>query len=189
MAKRLGEESLLEKIRKDGRENGTPIKQLLHQIDKEDSKRLRTGKSATHKFLSGVYSDGLPWSGVIAEANTKKNTWRFNAYIAKNRPKNVPDLLEEYKQENSTTKKISLAWNGGYILNPELVGKLGLPTQYIGSPLGLLILNGEVKCPPLFNKPAFIIFKDGSLDIQKVNCADGFVLSNKGRELVFTSSL
>ena len=71
--------------------------------------------------------------------------------------------------------------NGGYILNPELVGKLGLSEQYIGSPLGLLVLNGQIQCPPLFNKPAFLIYKDGSIDIEKVKCNQGFMIQ-KGKE-------
>ena len=81
-----------------------------------------------------------------------------------------------------------MAWNGGYILNPELVGKLGLPETYIGSPLGLLIMNNKVFCPPLFNKPAFIIYKDGKVDIRKVNCRAGFKVKGKKDELTFKSN-
>ena len=75
-------------------------------------------------------------------------------------------------------KKVQIAWNGGYILNAELVGKLGLSESYIGSPLGLLITNEVVVCPPLYNKPAFIIYADGRLDICRVNCRNGIVISD-----------
>ena len=54
-------------------------------------------------------------------------------------------------------------------MNPELVGKLGLPESYIGSPLGLLIADGKIISPPLFNKAALLIDKNGKLDICKVN--------------------
>ena len=65
-----------------------------------------------------------------------------------------------------------------------MVGKLGLPETYIGSPLGLLIMNNKVFCPPLFNKPAFIIYKNGDVDIRKVNSKAGFVVKGK-QNIVF----
>ena len=136
-------------------------------------------------FVGGVYKDGLPWSGVLAEVDTKKHAWKFAAHIANKEPKNVPALIKDYKKRSKNTKKIELAWNGGYILNPELVGKLGLPETYIGSPLGLLIMDNKVCCPPLFNKPAFIIYKDGKVDIRKVNCAAGLKIISPTDELVF----
>ncbi len=68
-----------------------------------------------------------------------------------------------------------------------MVGKLGLPETYIGSPLGLLIMNNQVYCPPLFNKPAFIIYKNGDVDIRKVNSKAGFTISGKSSALTFSS--
>ena len=115
-------------------------------------------EKVTSSFAGGVYDDGLPWSGVLAEIDTKEHNWKFAAHIANKEPKNVPALIQEYEKKSKNSNKIELAWNGGYILNPELVGKLGLPETYIGSPLGLLIMNNKVLCPPLFNKPAFIIY-------------------------------
>jgi hypothetical protein len=53
------------------------------------------------------------------------------------------------------------------------VGKLGLPETYIGSPLGLIVSEGRVLSPPLFDKPAFIVLKDRSLGIRRVSCAPG----------------
>ena len=64
------------------------------------------------------------------------------------------------------------------MLNAELVGKLGLPESYIGSPLGLIISAGKVICPPLFNKPAFIIRPDGALNIKRVNSKQGLTVSD-----------
>ena len=109
----------------------------------------------------------------------------FNAYLAKEIPKNVPSLLKEYAKESNNTNAINLAWNGGYILNAELVGKLALPESYIGSPLGLLILDGKVKCTPLFYKPAFIIYKDGTIDISRVTCKNGFTVKKGRHHLTF----
>jgi glycosyltransferase involved in cell wall biosynthesis len=180
----FGKKELLELISKDAIENGTPIVKLLEQI-KQSISGDKTLKRVKSSFAGGVYEDGLPWSGVLAEIDTEKHQWKFAAHIANNKPKNVPALINEYKKKSNNPNKIELAWNGGYILNPELVGKLGLPETYIGSPLGLLIMDGEVFCPPLFNKPAFIIYKNGEVDIRKVNSQSGFVIKGKQSELVF----
>ena len=186
LKEQLGEKELYRLLRKDAEENGTPIKKFLVDLkNKKDAKIKQSKVKST--FVGGVYDDGLPWSGVTADINTKQFNWQFAAHFAKAEPKNVPSLIEEFKNENTFDKKIELAWNGGYILNPELVGKLGLPETYIGSPLGLLIMDGEVKCPPLFNKPAFIIYKNGAIDIQKVNSKQGFRISFNGQSLDFLS--
>ncbi|MEE9365041.1 MAG: phosphodiester glycosidase family protein [Cellulophaga sp.] len=184
IANKIGEKELLNLISKDASENGTPIKLLLNRLDSKGKKNKNT-TAANHRYISGVYSDGLPWGGVIAEANTKDTKWKFSAHLTKDIPKNVPDLITQYKSKTKNTDPIGLAWNGGYILNPELVGKLGLSEQYIGSPLGLLIMDGNVKCPPLFNKPAFIIYKNGEIDIAKVNCKSGFILKQKQGNIRF----
>ncbi len=185
LADKLGEKYLLNRMSDDARTGGTPVMQLLEKIENEGYHSDETGQAVEHRFISGVYPDGMAWSGVMAETNTQQSNWKFNAHFAQNGPKNVPDLLEEFAVLNAHTKPVSLAWNGGYILNPELVGKLGLPEQYIGSPLGLLIMNGRIKCPPLFNKPAFIIYKNGKIDISKVNCSGGLVVKSKEGDLIF----
>jgi glycosyltransferase involved in cell wall biosynthesis len=174
----IGEKELLRIISKDAIENGTPIAKLLEQI-KQNLDETKTIEKVKSSFAGGVYEDGLPWSGVLAEIDTKKQNWKFAAHIANKEPKNVPALIKEYQKKSNNSNKIELAWNGGYILNPELVGKLGLPETYIGSPLGLLIMNNKVFCPPLFNKPAFIIYKNGEVDIRKVNAKAGFIIKGK----------
>jgi hypothetical protein len=49
-------------------------------------------------------------------------------------------------------------------------------------------MNNKVFCPPLFNKPAFIIYKNGDVDIRKVNSKAGFIIKGKQKNLVFSSS-
>lgn len=186
LKKEMGEAKLLNIISKDAVENGTPIQNLLSQLELEISGN-KTEEKVKSSFAGGVYSDGLPWSGVLAEVDTKKHAWKFEAYIAKKNPKNVPGLIKEYQKTSNHSNKIELAWNGGYILNGELIGKLGLPETYIGSPLGLLIMDHKVFCPPLFNKPAFIIYNDGKVVIRKVNASAGFKIKAKKEEIVFNS--
>ncbi|WP_179333149.1 phosphodiester glycosidase family protein [Winogradskyella costae] len=184
---KIGEKALLNMMTKDAIENGTPIAKLLTQI-KEDLNESKTVQKVKSSFAGGVYEDGLPWSGVLAEIDTKKHHWKFAAHIANKEPKNVPALVKEYKKKSKNPNKIELAWNGGYILNPELVGKLGLPETYIGSPLGLLIMDNKVFCPPLFNKPAFVIYKNGDVDIRKVNSKSGFIVNGKQAKMTFSST-
>lgn len=183
---KLGEKNLFDQIKKDAIQNGTPIVTLLEQLNQKTNGE-KEQMLVDQSYVGGVYEDGLPWSGVMAVVDTKKHPWKFAAHIANNEPKNVPRLIKEFRQKNKLEKEIKLAWNGGYILNPELVGKLGLPETYIGSPLGLLIMNGQVACPPLFNKPAFIIYKDGKVDIRKVNSKTGVKIMGKDQELLFSS--
>jgi len=186
LAKKFGESELFNIISKDAAHNGTPIVKLLASLE-ETEKKTKKNTDVQAQFIGGIYEDGLPWSGVIAETDTKNIKWSFKAYMAKEGPLNVPDLLEEFYKEFKVANTAQLAWNGGYILNPELVGKLGLAETYIGSPLGLLILDGQVKCPPLFNKPAFIIYKNGTIDISRVNCKNGFIIENDHSPLVFSA--
>ena len=188
LKRKIGEKKLLDAISNDAGTNGTPIYVLLDQLEKQLS-GSKTTKTVRSTSAAGLYEDGLPWSGVVAEIDTKKHPWKFAAHVAQNEPKNVPGLIDEYKKNTGNKNKIELAWNGGYILNPELVGKLGLPETYIGSPLGLLIMENAVFCPPLFNKPAFIIYKDGQVEIRKVNCSAGLRISRKTEELLFDPTL
>ena len=187
IANKIGEKKLLQIISRDAVENGTPIEKLLEEL-KQQMNENKTIEKVKSSFAGGVYKDGMPWSGVLAEIDTKEHNWKFAAHIANKEPKNVPGLIKEYKKKNNNSNKIELAWNGGYILNPELVGKLGLPETYIGSPLGLLIMNKKVFCPPLFNKPAFIIYKNGDVDIRKVNSKAGFTVMGRKNNLVFSAA-
>ncbi|HIF14145.1 MAG TPA: phosphodiester glycosidase family protein, partial [Bacteroidetes bacterium] len=184
LEKKIGEKELFALMGKDAEENGTPIVPFLDQLEAKLNGK-QTSSNVKASFVGGVYEDGLPWSGVMAEVDTKKQKWNFAAHTANKEPKNVPGLVKEYIAKSGNKNKIELAWNGGYILNPELVGKLGLPETYIGSPLGLLIMNEEVECPPLFNKPAIIIYKDGRIDIRKVNCRAGLAVRAGGKTVQF----
>ena len=138
-----GEKKIFDILKKDAVHNGTPIEELLYQIDQKINGGI-LDKKVDASYVGGVYADGLPWSGIMAKVDIKKYAWNFVAHIASNKPKNVPSLIQEFKKENNFEKGIELAWNGGYILNPELVGKLGLSEAYIGSPLGLLMMNSKI---------------------------------------------
>lgn len=184
LSDKIGQDKLYELLREDAHKNGTPIIPFMKNV--EDSfDNYKSKKEINYRFVGGVYPDGMPWSGVLAEIDVSKSKakWNFSTYNALQKPKPVTALIKEYLQTSG--KKAQIAWNGGYILNPELVGKLGLPETYIGSPLGLLIVDKQVNCPPLFNKPAFLIYEDGRLDIQRVTCKNGFTVSFRNKSLTF----
>lgn len=70
-------------------------------------------------------------------------------------------------------------------MNPELVGKLGLPESYIGSPLGMLVSHGQMISAPMFNKPALMVAKNGQFFISRVNASAGLMISHENDKIEF----
>ncbi|RMF58788.1 MAG: hypothetical protein D6748_07840, partial [Calditrichaeota bacterium] len=179
-----GEKKVLSLIKREVEEKGSPVKTILRRmVGKESS----DGEVQYHS-INGLYEDGLPWAGMLAKVNLNNSSrrWYFNVVSTDSRPKTVLQFLEEFQQQNHSRARV--AWNGGYILNPELVGKLGLPEKFVGSPLGLIITAGKVLSLPLFNKPAFLVHPDGRLSIKRVNCRGGFEIDTPKGVLRFSSS-
>ena len=182
LIKKLGSEIVFEAIRQDAINQGSPIKTVLKSLkEKETDKK----NPVEYSFVNGVYTDGLPWNGALAiTKNTKDGArWKYIT-LSRGKTRKVTKFVKEY--EYSSRKKVEIAWNGGYILNPELVGKLGIPESYIGSPLGMLVSDSIVKSPPLFNKPALLVYSDGEIDIQLVNAKNGFIISDGDQHIEFT---
>ena len=187
LSRKLGEQKLFVELQRDAETKGTPIKVILENIQTRLKKKNKI-KPVAFEFVTGVYKDELPFSGILAKASIKHPPqgfkWKFAAFTSNGDTMKVTDFVEKF--ETKRLKKAQIAWNGGYILNPELVGKLGIPESYIGSPLGLIISKGKVLAPPLFNKPSLVIFSNGKLDIQKINCQDGLIISDNKSEISFT---
>jgi hypothetical protein len=177
----MGDKKVLKILKKDAEEKGTPIKAILKNLDRLTIKE----SEVTYFSINGVYSDGLPWAGVFAQIDMRRSNkkWRFSVTVTKDKPKTVLSFVNEFNK--STGNNARAAWNGGYILNPELVGKLGIPETFIGSPLGLIISNYKILSPPLFNKPALIFTQNGSLKIKRVNCSQGITIFDSKRKIVF----
>jgi len=177
-----GWNNFMEIVRKDARKDGSPLKHVVSLMNHS----IKMPEKVNYHYISGVYHDGYPWSGVIAgtEIPDPGWKWQFETVYNTGKTKKVTAFVDEFQKK--TGKKVQIAWNGGYILNPELVGKLGLPETYVGSPLGFLVSHGKVVCPPLFNKSALLIFKDGRLDIKRVNLNNGFVIRTVKSEIIFS---
>jgi len=168
LVKKLGEKEVLSTLRKDAAHRGSPVNHVLRQLDQGSKPK----GLVSYSYLSGTHPDGLPYHGVIAALNYEKAAWDFVAVSAEGRPRPVLQFVKDFNKHRRYSAKI--AWNGGYILNSELVGKLGLSDSYVGSPLGLLISEGSMISPPLFHKPAMLVYKDGSIRIKRVNGSMGF---------------
>ncbi len=184
--KSIGERKILEAFKKDAEQNGSPAKKVLEGLvskSKKDKDEL-----VTYSYVSGVYKDGLPWSGVLTRARTGQANlgWKFGVRATNGAPKKVTDFIREFESEKKRGKP-QIAWNGGYILNAELVGKLGIPESYIGSPLGLIMSSETLHSIPLFNKPALLIQSNGQLAISRVNSSKGLTISSGSARINFTS--
>jgi hypothetical protein len=175
MAKKYGEEELFGIIKKDSEQRGSPVSFILENLNNTQEKN----SEVEYEYLSGIYKEGFPWNGVYARVNINNpaHRWVFRTLSSNNETKQVTILAHEFKK--TTGNSVKIAWNGGYILNPELVGKLGLPESYIGSPLGLLVSDKKIISPPLYNKAALLIFKNGKLDIRKVSSNKGITVSRR----------
>jgi hypothetical protein len=181
IAKEMGESTLLQKIREISEEKEAPLDFILNKITGAKSGL----EKVEYEYVNGLYDDNMPWNGVFAKANTNGVKWQFRALTSQGKTKRVTSFIKDFKA--ATGNEALLAWNGGYILNPELVGKLGLPESYIGSPLGLIISEGKVLCPPLFNKAALLIDMQGKIEIRKVTSANGIRVELGGSTFIFTS--
>jgi hypothetical protein len=155
----------------------TPIQTGLSfskKLKGENSKNIDSEEDGVEfKNISGRYSDSHPWSGVFAKITEKLS---YNIVSAEKRQP-LSLFLDEFRESGKTPK---ISWNGGFILNDELVGKLGLGEEYISSPLGLIIEDGRVVSAPLFNRPALLIDQDKNLSIERVNSSSGLRVYKKG---------
>ncbi len=180
LKEQTGEETIARALVEDAERRGSPVMHVLENLLKE---KEETGP-LQYSYITGIYEDGNPYNGVFARINLHADSWKFSTVSTRDDPVTVAEFVQDF--EKKTGKQARLAWNGGYILNPELVGKLGLPESYIGSPLGLLIQEGTCLCPPLFNKAALLIDRQGRAEIRRVNCRNGIVLNFGEKKIVFS---
>ena len=177
--KKLGERKVLDELRKDAEARGSPAVNVLQRLVAPPEKK---GSAVTSQTINGLHADGLPWSGALASV-PRGALMRYRMERSEDQPRTAVEFVSRFNRRSKA--KARIAWNGGYILNAELVGKLGLPESYIGSPLGLLVSKGRVVCPPLFNKPALLVQKDGSLRISRVNVRAGLRVTGAGETVDF----
>lgn len=179
LTEKIGKENLFKELKKDAEEKSSPVNYVLDKLITRE--KTTKEKSVDYEYISGIYEDHNPYNGVLAriQMKTKEGKWDFSVESSKDKPMKVTEFVRLFEEKMGIRSKI--AWNGGYILNPELVGKLGLPESYIGSPLGLIISGGKILSPPLFNKAALFINNDGSISMDRVNCREGFIVNISGK--------
>jgi len=185
--KLLGETEVLKQLREDADSFGTPIKQVLSHLIQQNSQKNNQNTTTVNSALSssmitGLHEDGSPWSGAMAIVKQlDSHLWNFDTLLTQQSNDTVLSLTERFfsesmRESTSDQKGTYIAWNGGYILNAELVGKLALSEKYIGSPLGLLIKNGQLLSLPLFNKPVLSFLDSGKISIREASLAQGFTV-------------
>ncbi len=193
--KLLGEAEVLKQLREDADSFGTPIKQVLSRLLQKTTTEV--GSALSSSMITGLHEDGSPWSGAMAIVKQlDSHLWNFDTLLTQQSNDTVLSLTERFfmesnRESTSDQKGAYIAWNGGYILNAELVGKLALSEKYIGSPLGLLIKNGQLLSLPLFNKPVLSFLDSGKISIREASLAQGFTVgdssvSEKEEAPVFT---
>lgn len=183
LSAKYGEEELFKKIKTDAENQGSPLDSVLKKLINTNKKK----DFVSYEHITGLYSDSNPYNGIIAKVDLLEGAaMQFQVLSTRDQPKTVVDFINEF--ELSAKVKSKIAWNGGYILNAELVGKLGIPESYIGSPLGLLISNGEILCPPLFNKAALLFDEEGKVIIRRVSLDEGIHVHIKGKEFSASAS-
>ncbi|NOZ60347.1 MAG: glycosyltransferase [Calditrichaeota bacterium] len=185
VAHRLGKERALKKLRAETKDKYSPLEPMLKKLRDygKSAESFRPKNNVRVQRLAGLHEDGYPWSGIMAKLSLDKEKIaelgiKFKTVFASKFGKTVVELAREFTNQHG--KKVLLAWNGGYMLNAELVGKLGLPEKYIGSPLGLVVVDGKILSLPLYNKPAFIVNRDGSLSLRRVNLFEGVTIAIRG---------
>jgi hypothetical protein len=184
LTKKFGEDELFRKIKIDAETQGSPVVAVLNKF----VNKKKTKDFVNYDHVTGLYTDLYPYNGIMAEVNLiEGKALKFEVLSTKDKPKTVVDFIQEFEQSENVKSKI--AWNGGYILNAELVGKLGVPESYIGSPLGLLISNGKIICPPLFNKAALLFDNEGKAIIRRVNLKSGVGVVINGKEFMMSQKV
>lgn len=154
-------EKLLTKYKEYLDEHGTSLKNavLVNKNRECNNSIIETRR------LSGKYSDGYAWTGVSTKLKLSGNKVSFHVLSSKKK-KNLLQFVKTL--ENKTKKKVVMGWNGGYILNNELVGKLNLSEEYVGTPLSFVVANSKINSLPLYNRPIFAINKKGKIIIDKL---------------------
>ena len=189
----LGEAEVLAQLRQDADSFGTPIEQVLSHLLRQNSQKnnptpTEADSTLSSSMITGLHEDGSPWSGAMAKVKQlDSHLWSFDTLLTQQTNDTVLSLTERFfKESPSLRNETYIAWNGGYILNAELVGKLALSEKYIGSPLGLLIKNGQLLSLPLFNKPVLSFLDSGKVSIREANLTQGFTVGKIGEGSAFT---
>lgn len=118
------------------------------------------------KRLAGKYDDGEAWTGALVSLTPNQRKHSYHILSAK-KNKTLPQFINTV--ERRIPGKIIMGWNGGYILNYELVSKLKLSDEFIGTPIGFIMSNRRVLSLPLFNRPVFAIRKSGTVFIDRLS--------------------
>ena len=84
LSSELGREKVLKILREDAAEKGSPIRTVLKSLEQS----AKTESQVTHSPINGIYNDGFPWSGAMAQVNISAGkNWYFSVVESKRSPK------------------------------------------------------------------------------------------------------
>ncbi len=166
-----GIEAKLEKLKVYLDSHGTSLRSALKPPS--DS---RSDNQLSIKRLAGKYRDGFGWTG--AAVRLPIQTGEFHVVHSRDN-RTLPQFVSGI--ERRLGGRVLIGWNGGYILNTELVAKLGISEDFIGVSLGFLVSNGRVINLPLFRRPVFGVLDDGKvfIDFIELNFSGRILLAGQ----------
>jgi hypothetical protein len=140
------------------------------------------------QLVAGKHPDGVAWTGCAYRCDLGN---KHEILVVKARGgKEKMGSMAARASRGRGGKKVVAAVNGGYILNNELVGKIGLREELVGTPLGLVMQGGEIHSLPLFYRPALVTDDRGGVRIDRVGLPGGRLRGvGSKRWLVWTAEM
>lgn len=129
--------------------------------------------------IKGHFGDGLPYRGSLLKISLEN--FRFGISLSKFHKKSVPTFIKHF--ERRTKQSVQLAWSGINVLNELTAKENYLPESFVGCPQGLLISDGRLINPPLFNKPALLLDSGGNIRIENVSTKGGIRISCRSHKI------
>lgn len=129
--------------------------------------------------VNGHLGDGKPYSGVLIK--TPIAAIGLDIMLSKFHKKSLSTYIKHNIRR--TKHNVFLSWTGIKVLDEKTARENYLPDSFHGCPQGLLINEGVVVNPPLYNKPALILDKEGKLKIENLNTKKGIRLSCRSHRI------
>lgn len=129
--------------------------------------------------IKGHFGDGKPYVGSLLKIPCEN--FHFGISLSKFHKKSLQTFIKHFERRTKTS--IQLAWSGITVLNESTAKENYLPESFVGCPQGFLISDGQVINPPLFNKPAFLLDKEGNIRLENISTKKGIKLSCRSHKI------
>ena len=192
LCRNMGEASVLQILRDEAAKTGAPAKAILQKMKNAYINGKKKNKpSLTIEHFCGMYEDNMPYTGVFARLRTDSRHLEVIA-APQNKPEKLLDFVERYNE--SHRQKLRIAWNGGYVLEPNILKAVNLPpsaTRHKFETLNPLVnraFDVDKALPTfgssptsLFGTPLGLLIADGKLLSPPLLNRPAFMVDKKGR--------